>query len=181
MSEENDSPSVVNALETVKLLGNAPKAVPSELVVEVLKILPAYYRASQLDTEMQGLKSNSRWRSYEMRLWELSEYVRRYLRMNRNIRGRCDILDLIASITADRSLGKGRQNFILVLGQYGGEAYADVLGALLSDPDVFGHAVKALTRMKTPNYIERIKAILSESRVGWIRAAAKKYLMTVQS
>lgn len=180
MSEDAANPIVAKALETAKLLCESPKAVPMGYVVEVLKVLPAYFHTSQCHTEMSGIKSSADWCGYEMRLWELSECVRRYLQLNYGIRGRCDILDSIAHIIGDRRFGKGRQNFVLILGQYGGQEYADTIGELLNDQEVMGHAVKALARSKAPDYIERIKLILSESPVGWIRDAARKYLEIVQ-
>lgn len=181
MNGKGDDLRAIEALDTVKLLADGQKSLSSELVAKALELLPAHYLETQQAPEMQGIGDAPVWRGYEMRLWELSEHVRRYLMANRRIRGRCNILNNIASITTDRRLGKGRQNFIIILGQYGGDAYTDELGALLLDPDVLGHAVKALTRLKAPNYVDRIKVILSESKAGWIKAAAKKYLTKVLS
>ena len=164
------------ALNTLKALKTTPKNVSAEHVVNALQALPSHYRKTEGATGMQGVKGAPDWLGYEMRLWELSEVIRVYLGRNRLMRGKCQVLDAVARIASNREYGKGRQNFVLLLAQYGGNGYSDVLGDLLDDTDVHGHAIKGLTKLKGHGHVGKIESILSDSEVGWIRAAARNYL-----
>jgi hypothetical protein len=63
-----------------------------------------------------------------------------------------------------------------MLGEFGRGEYASVLGGLLNDADVYGHAIKALNRSKVLGYENQVSAILKTEKHGWIRSAARKYL-----
>ena len=171
-----DNTDLACAFGTLEMLRQSPKDVSVERVVEVLRALPSHYRDTESEVEMQGTKGAPDWLGYEMRLWELSELIRAYLRSKRGMRGRCGVLDSVAEIASDTEYGKGRQNFVLLLSQYGGEEYSDVLGGLLDDTEVRGHAVKGLTKLKALGYVGKIESILSDSKVAWVKAAVRKYL-----
>lgn len=171
---------LARAFDTLEILQRAPKDVSAERVVEALQALPIHYREAEEETEMLGVRGAPDWHGYEMRLWELSEVIRVYLRRKRGLRGKCEVLDTIAKITSDAQYGKGRQNFVLLLSRYGGQEYSDLIGGLLDDDDVSGHAVKGLTKLKKPGYAGKIESILSHSKVAWIKAEARKYLRNVR-
>lgn len=125
---------------------------------------------------MNGVQGAPDWKGYETDLWRLSEELREFFRNNRKLRGKNAFLDAIVRIASDSRFGKGRQNFVLILGEFGKGEYGDVLGKLLSDVDVYGHALKGLIRGKTLGYERSVAAILEKEKLGWIRSAAKKYL-----
>ena len=179
-SSVTDNSRLGCALDTLELLKKAPKDVSAERVVEVLQTLPPHYRDTQQEKEMQGVRDAPDWCGYEMRVWELSEVIRVYLRRKRGMRGKCQVLDAVAEIASNAEYGKGRQNFVLLLSQYGGQEYSDVLGRLLEDRDVLGHAVKGLAKLRDPAYVAKIESILSDAKIGWIKAAARKYLRNSQ-
>lgn len=175
-SDVTENACLAAAFDTLEVLKKAPKDVSAERVVAALQALPSHYRETEGETEMQGIRGAPDWLGYEMRLWELSEVIRVYLGRKRGMRGRCEVLDAVAEIASHREYGKGRQNFVLLLSQYGGQGYSDVLGGLLDDTEVHGHAVKGLTRLKEHGYAGKIESILCDSKVGWVKAAARKYL-----
>ena len=175
-----DNARLASAFDTVKMLQAATEEMSAEHVVEVLQVLPRHYRETGGEIEMLGVRGAPDWLAYELRLWELSEVIRTYLKLRRGIRGRCALLDVVTEIVTDARYGKGRQNFVLVLAEYGAGPYLHVIGGLLDDPEVCGHAVKGLTKLKEPGYAEKVESILSDSKVAWIRAAARKYLKSVR-
>lgn len=84
--------------------------------------------------------------------------------------------DALAPLAENVSLGKGRQNIVLLLGEFGRGEYRAVLGKLLGDSDVYGHVIKALNRGRIEGYQKQIVEILESEKIGWIRDAARKYL-----
>jgi len=164
---------------TLEQLCSAPGEVPPEDAEKSLRVLPDYYRSRHVGVEMLGVRGAADWYGYEMRIWELSEAIREYLKKKRTLRGQCGVLDAIADVVKESRFGKGRQNCVLILAQYGGPLYASTIAWALDDPEIMGHAVKALAKLREPGYSERIEGILEHSRVGWIRTAARNYLRSV--
>lgn len=128
---------------------------------------------------MEGVKGAPDWYVFETECWNLFEKLRSFLQQNRQLRGRNELLDVLASVAADRQFGKVRQNLVLMLAEFGKDSYASVIGKLLYDNEVFGHAIKALIRGKIKGYSSEVSDILNRTKLGWIRSAAKKYLSSV--
>ena len=63
-----------------------------------------------------------------------------------------------------------------MLAEFGGTAYIDSLGQLLSDAEMRGHAIKALAKAKAPGFSAAVQGILNDEKERWIKSAAKKYL-----
>jgi hypothetical protein len=127
---------------------------------------------------MPGQLGAADWKGFELRIWQLGESLRVFLKKKKAWHGRGPILDVVATLLLDPGLGKGRQTFALVLGEFGGHDYGSVLGRVLDDEEVRGHAVKALTKAKVAGFAAEVAAIQAQER-GWIRAAATKYLQNV--
>lgn len=135
-----------------------------------------HYFETRKNVSMKGVGGAPDWTGYESATWQLSEAVRHYLKVRRDLRGRNVLLDRVSSIVSSEKSGKGRQNFVLILGEFGNQEYAPALKKLVLDPEVGGHAIKALTRLKADGCAETISAVLKSTTVGWIRTAAKEYL-----
>lgn len=125
---------------------------------------------------MRGVGGAPDWAGYETALWDISEDLRAYLRGKRRLRGQCPLFDAVAQIVSDPRYGKGRENFVLVLGQFGGAAYTDTIAAGLGDPDVAAHALSALRRLKDDRFLPEAKAIAADPPSGAARLEARKYL-----
>jgi HEAT repeat protein len=85
------------------------------------------------------------------------------------------VFDELAALAADRRYGRARQMVVLALGKSKRPEAADVLLALTDDPDVDGHAVSALAKLRVPAARDVFQRKLSDDR-GWVRREAKRAL-----
>lgn len=125
---------------------------------------------------MPGVAGAPHWYGYENALWDVSEDLRAYMRSRGAIRGRHPFFDAVAKIVADAYYGKGRQNFVLVLGQYGGHHYADVIANGLGDPDVCAQALCALRKMKDGRFVHTARRLEDSPPTRATRTEARSYL-----
>jgi len=164
----------------VSNLRSDPRSVPSEDVALALDVLPAYYLRTRYSVYMRCVRGAPDWLEHESLAWELSEPARSWLKAKRTPAERSCVLDAIARIVRDPRQAKGRQNFVLLLGEFGGAGYGETLGSLLGDPSVAGHAVKALIKSRTPGYAAQVRELLSEAKTAWVKTAARKYLSLIK-
>jgi HEAT repeat protein len=83
--------------------------------------------------------------------------------------------DELAELARDRRYGKARQMVVLGLGRSKRPEAAEVLIGLAGDPEVDGHAVKALGRLRAPAARAVLETKCSDER-AWVRREAKKAL-----
>jgi hypothetical protein len=155
-----------------------PSLDDQSAIAEAILLLAHAWAQSLTGVGMRGELGAPDWAAYELRIWELGESLRHFLK-RKDWRGQGELLDAAARVLMSRNFGKGRQTFALLLGEYGDKDYGTVLGAILDDPEVYGHAVKALRAAKIPGYAEPVRRVLSKEQ-GWIRRAAKRYLKDVE-
>lgn len=80
----------------------------------------------------------------------------------------------LSALAREPRYGIGRQMLVLSLAEAPDpDPYVDLLVDLLEDPDVRGHAVKALASIGTPAAIRAV-ADCQNDPVPWIRSAARK-------
>lgn len=138
--------------------------------------LSYHFLATGTHLSMQGVRGAPDWYGFETAVWQLSEGMRKVLRKNKKVRGKSDLLETFARIATDKRFGKGRQPLVLMLGDFGRQMYSSIIAQLLEDEDVYGHAIKALLRDKAFEYSTQVTEIYESTKVGWIRATAKRYL-----
>lgn len=126
-------------------------------------------------TAMRGALGAPDWLDFEMRIWTLGELLRLMLKKKKNWRGHPSIMCVAANILQRPVFGKGRQTFALLLGDNGDATHGGALGHALRDPDVRGHALKALAQLRIRGFEDQAREIAEEDG-GWIRSAAKRYL-----
>ena len=78
-------------------------------------------------------------------------------------------------IIENKSLGTARQMVVLLVGKSKKSNVIPVLKDLLNDPDVYGHALDALTNFSGQD-IEEIMKSFQTCKIAWIRNTATKYL-----
>jgi HEAT repeat protein len=81
----------------------------------------------------------------------------------------------LVGLVHERDFGKARQMVVLGLGKSKRPEAAQVLLGLVDDPDVDGHAVKALAKLKSPAARAALERKLDDSR-AWVRGEARKGL-----
>ena len=125
---------------------------------------------------MRGVGGAPDWSTYESMIWSISEKVRPVLHARHDLRGQSIVMDAVCGVATDLRYQKGRQNWVLLVGQYGHLAHAAGLSGTIEDPDVSGHVIKALTRLKAPGHADAVSRVLGTASAAWVRNAAKTYL-----
>lgn len=115
------------------------------------------------------------WVGHENLAWSLGESIRQVLCRRRTLRSDQALWQALEAVATDRSVGKGREPYVMLLGQYGGRDRAPVLFRLLDDPEVVGHALYALRLLAVPGAEVRARELEGSGR-SWIRNEARKYL-----
>jgi HEAT repeat protein len=83
--------------------------------------------------------------------------------------------DDLVELACNRSYGRAREMVVLGLARSKRPEAGDILIGLLDDPDVNGHAVKALGKLKLPRARSGLELMTSDSR-GWVRKEAQRAL-----
>lgn len=149
------------------------------LVAVTVETLCLHWSIALTAVEMRGQLGGPDWKGFERRIWDLGESLRLFLKKTR-WRGTGPLLDTAAKVLLDRRFGKGRQIFATLLGDFGGQAYGDALGGVLQDKEVWGHAIKALTKARIAGFAAEVAGVQAQES-GWIRSAARKYLQSMSS
>ena len=119
---------------------------------------------------------NDPWESLEVLAWHHGEAVSRYLLGVPLVRGDNALLDVCARIALDGRFGRGRQNFVGVLGLFGGRSYGDELASLLPDTQVFGHVVGALRRAGLEAYAAEAIMHCPRGPALWVKIVLLDYV-----
>lgn len=88
--------------------------------------------------------------------------------------------DELVELARDTRFGRAREMLVLGLGKSKNAQAGEVLIDLLDDPDVGGHAVKAIRKMKLPAARERLQEKLADRR-AWVRKEAERALFALDS
>ena len=115
------------------------------------------------------------WHAVEQAAWEIGESVRQALMAAPRLRKSASIREALVSLTEQENLGRGRQAFFFSLSHVAAGSVADRVARHLDDPEVQGHALDALLKMKAYGYIQAVKPLLT-SRQVWVRRLAKRYV-----
>jgi hypothetical protein len=85
------------------------------------------------------------------------------------------VFDELVDLARDRRYGRARQMIVLGLGKSKRPEAVEVLVGLVDDPDVDGHAVKALGKLKAPAARAVLERKLNDQR-AWVRGEARRAL-----
>lgn len=88
--------------------------------------------------------------------------------------------DELVDLARDRKYGRARQMVVLSLGKSKRPEAVPVLLGLVDDPDVGGHAITALGRLKAPAARDALERKLDDQR-AWVRREARKALAKLGS
>jgi HEAT repeat protein len=81
----------------------------------------------------------------------------------------------LVELASDSRYGRARQMIVLALGKSKRPEAVQVLMGLVDDPEVDGHAISALAKLKAPAAREAFESKLDDER-AWVRREARKAL-----
>jgi hypothetical protein len=148
--------------------------ISADFLKDVLTLLPAIVLVypDELIVEYKGNQKN--WHRFESLIWDIGEKFRQILKRQKMLRMDRDLFSHLERVALDKQFCKGRDSFVMLLGQYGSHEVVGTLTKLLNDQEVQGHDVYALRLLGAPEVQESIRQFL-QSRKTWIRNEAKKY------
>jgi hypothetical protein len=85
------------------------------------------------------------------------------------------VVDEVVKFAEDKRYGKAREMLAVTLGNVGGEEAADSLMTLLKDPEVAGHALIGVGKLRLQEARPDVEALLYDKR-AWVRREAKRTL-----
>ncbi len=175
-AESNDEQSL---REAISAFGTTKGISGTDLLTSLGSIERWYQQfPGEFCVEHRGAKIF--WRGYESLIWALGESFRHVMVRNRRLRRDARIFGAVQSVCLDRRFGKGRESFVLLLGQYGGPEQIPILIELLQDQEVCGHAVCALRVLGAPEAAGEVKPFLDSPKT-WIRQEARKFFKKIGS
>jgi HEAT repeat protein len=179
---------ILNAIETkdwyslqaaTNKLADSP-TISIDSLIEILKILPSIVIAfpDQFTVEHKGNQIIRH--RYETLIWEIGEIFRQVLKKHKRLRQEPNLFSSLARVTLDTQFGKGRESFVMLLGQYGDQNMVGTLVQLLKDEEVQGHAVYALRLLGAPEVQDSVRPFLKSPKT-WVRNEAKKYFQKFEN
>lgn len=149
------SEAIVAACQAAKNL--APSSFPTDLQPDpIAPDVPAWYK-------------------FEHTAWGIGETIRQSFVANPKLKKNSSVIHAIIEVVQERNLRRGRQSFVMLLGFKGAAKYAPLLASLINDPDIDGHVVDTLLKMRVPGFASKIVSLTSHKQ-AWIRRLAKRYI-----
>lgn len=121
-----------------------------------------------------GIPGVPGWHEEELALWNQGEAIRQLVRTARKKLNRTQAAEIL-DICKNRNAGRGRESFVMLLGQRAYAEYAPQIAALLGDRDVGGHCVYTLYKMGAAGYDTEIAPFLTHEK-KWVSDYAKRYM-----
>jgi len=158
-------------------LANSSNISISELG-KILELLPFIVIAFPDSSIMEYKDEKIIWYRYETLIWQLGEAFRHILKKRKEFRKDRNLFRAVENVCLDRTFGKGRECFVMLLGQYGDREVINTLLKLLDDSQVHGHAIYALRLLGASEAQDNIRPFLQSSKT-WVRNEAKKYFQKI--
>lgn len=168
--EDGNRQEVEKSLQTII----SREETTEQQLIEILNLFPKLVERFQTPRIIDHKGTTITWYSYESLIWAIGEMFRQKLLGYKKLRRSESLFIPIEKICLNRSFGKGRESFTMLLGIYGGSGRIPTLLTLLDDKEVQGQVIYALRLLKAIEAKEKVKPFL-ESRITWIRNEAKKY------
>ncbi|MDR1198994.1 MAG: hypothetical protein LBK94_08315 [Prevotellaceae bacterium] len=115
--------------------------------------------------------------AYETEIWMVGEQLRQEISKLKQKEIAAFPLEEIINVIDAVRYGKGRESFVMTLhyfkNNHGLETY---LGNLLCDNDLYGFAVKELNKLKLYHCTDKVRDILKNEKINWIRKEAERYI-----
>lgn len=165
------------ALRRCEQLGDAEylSSRALESVPSIAPLLRGTFTESTTSVSVSRGGATVMWYQFELLLWALGESLRRVLKGAPALRREQRFWERAEELCERSEYGKGRESWVMLLGQYGGPRRVPALLVLANDPEIAGHVLYALRRLKAPEG-RGVAERLQQAPQAWIRQEAKKYL-----
>lgn len=168
--------TIQEALDTFETIGVvSSNSIDQAQLAAALETAADHSYRTKTNLAMAGVDGAPDWLGFEMYLWKLSERLRPLFKVRKDWRSGSEILKSMVSVCQRREFGKGRQNFVLLIGDFGGVAESNELGVLLNDSNVQGHVIKALVKQRNTRFQDKVANTIP-ALSGWTKSVAKKYV-----
>ena len=117
----------------------------------------------------------SAWQEFERATWGIGERIRQTLLVNPKFKKNPDLIQAVLEVIQDRNLRRGRESFVMLLGFTGAAKHAPLVASFASDPDIEGHVVDTLLRMRAPGFAREVSGLTNHQH-AWIRRLARRYM-----
>jgi hypothetical protein len=115
--------------------------------------------------------------AYETEIWMVGEQLRQEISQLKQKELSAFPLEEIINVIDTVKYAKGRESFVMTLhyfkNNHGLETY---LGNLLCDKELYGFAIKELNKRKSYHFTNKVRDILKDEKMHWIRKEAERYL-----
>jgi hypothetical protein len=115
------------------------------------------------------------WYGFEHSAWRIGANIQQSFQANPKLKKDVAVIQAILGVIQVRNLRRGRESFVMLLGFTGAAKHAPLLAEFLHDPDISGHVLNALLKMRVSGYAPQVANFLNHNRV-WIRQLAQRYI-----
>jgi hypothetical protein len=140
---------------------------------QALALAPAQYPPT-LPGKPELLGAPERY-PFEHQAWPIGEAIRQAFLAHPALRRSAQSVEAVVRVIEQRNLRTGRQSFVMAIGFVAARPFAPRIAAFLADPDIGGHVIGTLAKMKAAGYVEEVRPLL-QSTYAWVRRAAKRYI-----
>ncbi len=147
------------------------KQIILDIIERAKRAIPNILKQDRPVSELSG---RPEMHNFEHEIWGLGEKIRPILIKNPSLRKDREIQENIINICLNQKAKRGRESFLMLMGNVSFSKYADKVASLTTDPYISGHAVDTLLKMRQPGFYNEVAPFL-ESKITWIKKAAKKY------
>jgi hypothetical protein len=154
-------------------MNNNPRSKVEALLAEARSAVSAVAPASR--PPLQDLTEGPRWNQFELTLWSIGEQIRHAINSQPRLRSDPTLYVQFLSVAQDRRGMRGRQSFVLLFAYRPCVRWAQDLATLIPDPDIDGHIISVLYKMRACGF-SRVVGPFASSSTTWIRKEARRYL-----
>jgi hypothetical protein len=104
-----------------------------EELLGIIHNLPSIVEVYTGVFEVEFKKKTISYKDYEGMIWDIGEKFRQIIKRNKKLKAKDKIFKEIEKVAQNKLFGKGRESFVMLLGQYGGKDYIPTLMKLFND------------------------------------------------
>ena len=152
-------------------LYTTPEAIVAACLA-VKALAPRDYPADLPNSDITGAPA---WHAFEHEAWATGENVRQSFQAYPRLKNDSAALHAVLDVIRYRNLRRGRESFVMALGFTGAAMHAPALAELIDDPDLSGHVVDTLLKMRAAGYSSQVSPLTKHQR-AWVRRLAQRYV-----